>query len=99
MSSVHVLALVFDLHIGHAQSLKDKRAVVRPLVERVSRSWRVSVAEVGHQDLLQRSEIAIAIVSGDVARAESLADEIDRFMYDQLGFEVAERRRWWSSEE
>ena len=54
-----------DLHIPAAGSLKDKRAVVRSLKERIRNRTRASVAEVDHQDLWQRAALGVAIVSGE----------------------------------
>jgi len=54
---------VFELHLPAARSLKEKRKVVKSLVERIHHHHRVSVAEVGYHDLHQRAEIAIAAVA------------------------------------
>jgi hypothetical protein len=53
---------VLELHLPHARSLKEKRQVVRSLVDRMHQRYRVSVAETGHHDLHQRAEIGIAAV-------------------------------------
>ena len=49
--------LSVELHIRGARSLKDKRAVLRRLKDRLSR-LNVAVAEVDHHDLRQRAELA-----------------------------------------
>ena len=43
--------LELDLLLGDVHSLKEKRAVVRPIVAELQRRFSVSVAEVGEQDL------------------------------------------------
>lgn len=63
--SIHVLLLVVDCHIPHAQSLKQKRAVVKSLVDRLRTRLNASVAETGHLDEWQRSAIAVALVSNN----------------------------------
>jgi uncharacterized protein YlxP (DUF503 family) len=55
--------VVCELHLPQARSLKDKRRVVKSLVERIHRKYRISVAETDYQDLHQRAEISIAAVS------------------------------------
>ena len=47
-------ALRFELHIPGSESLKEKRAVLRPLIEGLRRQLSVSVSEVGYQDTWQR---------------------------------------------
>lgn len=57
----------FILHIPAARSLKDKRMVVRSFKERIQARHKVSIAEVGALDALQRAVLAVAVVSGDPA--------------------------------
>ena len=64
-SSIHVLLLVLDCHISHAQSLKQKRAVVKSLVDRLRARLNASVAETGFLDEWQRSVIAVSLVSNN----------------------------------
>jgi len=54
---------LIELHIPAARSLKDKRQVLRGLMDRLRHRHNVSVSEVEHQDLWQRAEIAIAAVA------------------------------------
>ena len=41
-----VAAIRIELHIGAAQSLKEKRSVLRPVIEGLRRNVSLSVAEV-----------------------------------------------------
>jgi uncharacterized protein YlxP (DUF503 family) len=66
---------VLELHLPQARSLKDKRRVVKSLIERFHQRHRVSVAETAHHDLHQRAEIGIAIVAASEG-------EVDRLMTD-----------------
>lgn len=70
-----------ELHLPEARSLKDKRRVVKSLVERIHSRFRVSVAETGFHDLHQRAEIGIAIVGSDEREIEGLLDQI-RAIFD-----------------
>jgi len=64
-----------ELHVPAAQSLKDKRAVVRALKDRIRARTGAAVAEVDHQDLWQRAALGVAVVSGDHSHlAEQLSD-------------------------
>ena len=55
--------LEIKLLIRGSRSLKDRRAVVRSLRDRISSRFRVSVAEVGDSDSPQRSALGVAGVS------------------------------------
>ena len=67
---------VFELHIPQARSLKQKRKVVRGLVDRIHRRFRVSISETDFHDLHQRSEIAIAAVARSETDSQRLMDSI-----------------------
>jgi uncharacterized protein YlxP (DUF503 family) len=75
-----VAVALFELHIEHAQSLKDKRQVVRSLKEKLRRRFNVSANEVAYQDLLQRARIALSLVADGRASADSLLDTIEQFV-------------------
>ena len=57
--------------IPQAQSLKDKRSVIRSLKDRLRSRFNASVTEVGFQDKWQRATIAVCIVDGDKRQVES----------------------------
>ena len=67
---------IFELHLPACRSLKAKRKVVKGLVDRVHARYRVSVAETGHHDLHQRSQITVAIVSQSEHELDRMLDEI-----------------------
>jgi hypothetical protein len=70
--------LVFELEIFGAQSLKEKRFILKGLLDRLPNQFNVSVAEVGHQDLWQRSEIAVVTVSSSRKVVEATLEKVDR---------------------
>lgn len=73
---------VFDVHIGHVGSLKEKRFVLRSVKDRIAQRFNVSLAEIGHLDKWQRSEIAVAVVAGDRAHVERTLDRV-RDLFDR----------------
>ncbi|MGO8999212.1 MAG: DUF503 domain-containing protein [Polyangiaceae bacterium] len=73
---VGILRLTF--HIPHAQSLKDKRSVVRKFQDRVRARFSVSIAEVEAQDLLQKAIFGVAVVSGEASVCDSVLENVAR---------------------
>jgi uncharacterized protein YlxP (DUF503 family) len=59
-----VALLRLDLRLPDASSLKDKRSVVKGLAAAL-RKLNCAVAEVDHQDLRQRTTLAVATVAGE----------------------------------
>lgn len=62
--------LTLEIHIEYAQSLKDKRQVLRSLKDRLRARFNVAVAEIAHQELWQRARIGIVTISGDTQYLE-----------------------------
>lgn len=75
-------------YIPGAASLKDKRQVVRSLIDQSRRRFNASVAEVDTQDIYQTLTIGIAVVSGEPAHAWRMLDEVIRFMEDHADAEL-----------
>jgi uncharacterized protein YlxP (DUF503 family) len=66
----------FELHLPESRSLKDKRRVVKSLVDRIFQRYRVSIAETGFHDLHQRAEISMAVVTQKEADMQKLMEHI-----------------------
>ena len=73
-----VLVSELQLHFPEAQSLKQKRQILSSLKDRLHQRFNLSVAEIDHQDLWQRSTLALAMVSNDGRHAvEVISKEIN----------------------
>ena len=75
-----VAVALFELHIEYAESLKDKRQVVRSLKDRLRHTFHVSANEVAYQDLHQRARLAISFVADRHDSADSLLDRIQDYV-------------------
>lgn len=58
---------MIHFHIPVCSSLKEKRSIIKPLIERVQRQFNVSVAEVDYQDSHHDAKIAIGVINNDNA--------------------------------
>lgn len=67
---------IFELHVPEARSLKQKRKVIKSLIDRIHRRFRVSIAETDFHDLHQRSEISIAAVARSSSESRRLMDSV-----------------------
>lgn len=61
--------LTLQIHLHAASSLKDKRRTIKSLTGRVRARHNVSIAEIDHHDVTQRSELAFL---GVAIRRDSL---------------------------
>ena len=76
--------LTIELHIPDAQSLKDKRQVLRSLRDKLRRDFNVAVAELEHHDTWQRSVVGIVTISNEEKHLrevlQKVLDEADRIL-------------------
>ncbi len=96
---MHVLALELDIRFPDCQSLKEKRSMLRPVLEGLRNRHPVAVAEVDHQDTWQRAGIGIAAVSSAVGHASEIIDEVERFVWSFPELEVLGAARRWLEED
>jgi uncharacterized protein YlxP (DUF503 family) len=92
---VHVLALAIELHIPLSHSLKEKRAVMRPLLDGLRNRHPVAAAETNYQDKWQRAEIGIVAVSSSATLVAQVVDDAERFVWSFPEVEVTDARRSW----
>lgn len=64
------------LHAEHCHSLKEKRAVIRRLKDRVRARLDVTMAEVAAQDTWQKIVLGFAVVGGDRRHIEDTVDKV-----------------------
>lgn len=73
---MHVGALYVRLQLPEAASLKDKRQVVRSVLDKARSTWHLAASEVGSQDLLQIAELGFASVSGEPGHAQAPLERV-----------------------
>jgi len=77
-----------ELHLPGAQSLKDKRQVVRSMKERIRERVHASVAEVEFQDLWQRAALGIVVVATDGGQVREMLQSarhiVDQYLQAQV---------------
>jgi len=78
---MYVASIRAELHLPHAQSLKDKRQVLNRVKDRL-RATHAAVSEVDHADKWQRTALGMAVVTGDPRGLDevlqSLRDIVER---------------------
>jgi len=92
---VHVQALSVDLRLPRCRSLKEKRSVLRPILDGVAHRYPVAVAEVDHQDRWQRAGVGVAAVSSSARQVEEILDDVERFIWSRPDIEVGQVQRTW----
>ncbi len=77
-----------DCLIYYAQSLKEKRSVIKPLLLKIRRDYNVSIAEIDYQSLWQRTKFAIVTVSNEMQHAEKMIQEVLKALEANADLEI-----------
>jgi hypothetical protein len=93
---MYVAAVRFDLHLPACHSLKEKRAVIKPILDGSRNRYRVAAAEVAHQDQWQRAVLGMATVASSPAHATDVLDRVERFVWSFPEVEVLAAERTWA---
>ena len=80
--------LKIDLFIPESNSLKVKRSAIKSLKDRLRSRFNVSVAELDHNELWQRAELGVAVVSNDGKHVESVLGNVMNLVYGDRRVEV-----------
>lgn len=69
-----------QLYLHGIVSLKDKRKIVKSLIERLKNRFNISISEVDHNDSKNSAVIGISIVSNETRFLDQQMDKIIDFM-------------------
>jgi len=89
------MAVSIELHLPESRSLKERRALLRPILDGARNRFRVSAAEVGHQERWQRAELGFAVVASTAGQAAEVIDRVERFVWSFPEVEVLRSDRHW----
>ena len=88
-----VAHLTLELRIEHAQSLKDRRQVVRSMKDQLRQGFNISVAEMDEAVTWQSATLGIVAISSSRSYLHQLIEEVERAarrMTNELGAELAD---------
>lgn len=71
-----------ELHFLECHSLKAKRKLLRPVIDRTKHKFNVAIAEIGQHDLLCASSVGFCVIGNEEAHVQSMLDHIVGFIED-----------------
>ena len=83
----------FRLHAPWVHSLKEKRMIVKSILARLQNRFHVSAAEIDEQDKHQIIVIGVASIIPNNAVADSMMDEISRFIEENCEAQILDEER------
>lgn len=89
-----LLYVEVDCKIYDAHSLKDKRHVLKRLLHQL-RGLNISVSELDHQDLWQRTALGLVTVANARVQCERVIDQAIQLLDQNLRIECLNIDREW----
>ncbi|MCR3759442.1 DUF503 domain-containing protein [Clostridium felsineum] len=85
---MRILIMRVTLRASWSHSLKEKRMVVRSIVQKLKNKFNISVAEVDNRDIHQSIVIGISAVCGDIGKVDSTMESIIDFIERNTDAEI-----------
>lgn len=87
---MHIVGIEVSLHLYTVQTLKEKRRILRSILDRSHHKYKVSNAEVSHLDQLSRAGLGFAMVSNDAQTAEKILRKVINLIDIRSEVEIVE---------
>jgi uncharacterized protein YlxP (DUF503 family) len=81
--------LTLEIELPYAHSLKEKRAVLQKMRDRLRARFNVALAELDHQDVWQHATLGVVSISNSQALLESTLRQVLEESEKILGQDVA----------
>lgn len=88
-----IAKLMLEIEIPHAQSIKDRRQVVRSLKDRLRHAFNLAIAEMDAGEVWNRATLGIVAISGSRSYLAGQLQEIDRAAHritEALGAQITD---------
>ena len=79
---------IVKINIPYSRSLKDKRKIVKSIINSLQNRYNISISEVSSQDNVTVGEIGFSMVSSDKNYINSLFDKILSFINENYDIVV-----------
>jgi len=81
--------LTLEIHLPYSHSLKEKRAALRKVRDRLRSRFNVAIAELDHRDVWQQATLGVVSISDSQSFLESMFQQVLREAEKVLGEDVA----------
>lgn len=92
---MHIILIQYELRLPGVHSLKEKRSIIKKLLNVLRRDYNVSAAEVDHLDLWQTTVIAVVAVGGVRESLERIERQLDELIETHPDSEIIAADRQW----
>lgn len=73
---MHLIGIKVTFHFYYVESLKEKRRIIKSIMDRVRSKFKISAAEVDYLDSLDRGALGFGVVSNNRNHAEQILQKV-----------------------
>lgn len=85
---MHMLGIEVTLHLYAVNSLKEKRRILRSILDHSHHRYKVTNAEVGYLDNLSRATLGFGLVINNLQTAEKILQKVINYIDQQSEVEI-----------
>lgn len=93
------ITVLLELRLFESFSLKDKRQIIRSIIEKLNNRYNVAISEVGKNDDYTRGSLGLVVIGNDFKHLESMVDKIINKLDQDYRFELIDIIKKYHSEE
>lgn len=86
-------AVTIKLYAPWVHSLKEKRMIVKSLIDKTKNKFNVSISEVDEQDVHQTIVLGLACITGTISHADSMIDSILTYIENNIDAQIIDVQR------
>lgn len=88
MSKMNLIGIEVYIRFHYVESLKDKRRIIKSILDKTRHKYQISTAEVGDLDSLDTSSLGFGMVTNDPKHAEVILQKVINFIDTQSEVEI-----------
>lgn len=85
---MHIKGLEIQLIIYDSYSLKDKRRVLKSIMEKIRKRYNVSIAEIEDNEIWNKATLGVACVSNSLALCDQILNQVTNFIDQDQRVEI-----------
>ncbi|MCT4634544.1 MAG: DUF503 domain-containing protein [Firmicutes bacterium] len=85
VSTISITIRIFDSY-----SLKDKRSVIKSIIQKSKQKFNISISEVDFQDIHNLAKLGVAVVSNDFSHNQKVIDSLIHFIEENYAVEISD---------
>ena len=90
MNKMHMLGIEVTLHLYSVHSLKEKKRIIRSILDHSHHRYKVTNAEIYYLDSLSRSSVGFGLVTNNLKIAEKILQKVINYIDQQPEVEIIE---------